>query len=376
MAVQFIGPGQLVALCGAMLALGVLLFPKTLIDRQLHTTAPPDATTIAYLQLLLRAQPDELTTRVQLVHQRLRAGQLRQAESELAPLIDRPGPPPEQVGLMWLTLRRAQFLALPANAPQRALARAQYAQALSHFGSQLSADQQLGEIHRAIDAGLYQVAAQLASQLLTASAHWSDIHPSARDRDVSAPTRPGGSAALAHREIEPGLRQMIGLIWSSRFDPRAAAVDHSATARASLRRQAFEALLQSHLAAGHPAAALAAAEAALPALDDTQIDWAQLIRIAVWANQPATAASFAKRWLDSARDDDARWAAFHALIDAYLATGHPAQALNAASLQLQRMPQTTVLWRLMTQLAMQAGDGQQATRYARRLVGMEDVGGH
>lgn len=376
MAVQFIGPGQLVALCGAMLALGVLLFPKALINRQLHTTAPPDATTIAYLQLLLRAQPDELTTRVQLVHQRLRAGQLRQAESELAPLITRPGPPPEQVGLMWLTLRRAQFLALPADAPQRALARTQYAQALSHFGSQLSADQQLGEIHRAIDAGLYQVAAQLASQLLTASTHWPAIPPAARGRDVSAPARSGGPAARAHRDIAPGLRQMIGLIWSSRFDPRPAAVDRSATARASIRRQAFEALLQSHLAAGHPAAALAAAEAVLPSLDDTQIDWAQLIRIAVWANQPATAASLAKRWLDRARDDDARWAAFHALIDAYLATGHPAQALNAASLQLQRMPQTTVLWRLMTQLAMQAGDGQQATRYARRLVGMEDAGGH
>ncbi|MEO5829495.1 MAG: hypothetical protein ABIQ36_02900 [Rhodanobacter sp.] len=361
-----------------MLVLGVLLFPKAYIDRQLHTTAPPNATTIAYLQLLLRAQPEESTTRMQLVRQRLRAGQLQQAESDLVPLIKRPGPPPEQVGMMWLTLRRAQFLATPAESPQRILARARYGQALSSFGSQLSPAQQLGEIEQAIKAGLYDVAAGLAGHLLTITAPVPAVQapPAGRAPATVDRPRPGESSGHKRRDVERGLLQMIGLVWSSRFERPADAPERSSSERASLRQQAFAALLQSHLAAGHPAAALAAAEAALPTLDDSQIDWAQLIQVAIWANQPATAAGFADRWLASARDDSARWAAFHALTDAYLATGDPAQALAAATLHLQQMPQTTELWRLMTQLAMQAGDGEQAARYARRLVGLGVVGAH
>lgn len=378
--VQFLGPGQVAALCGTMLVLGVLLFPKAFIDRQLHTTAPPNAATIAYLQLLLRAQPDAPSTRMQLVRQRLRAGQLQQAESELSPLINLPGPPPEQLGRMWLTLRRAQFLAVPADSPQRAQARARYARALSHFGSQLAPEQQLGEIHQAIDVGLYEVAAQLSGQLLSntapvhAQAQASGREPASIDRAGPASTRSGWSTERVRRDLEPGLLQMIGLVWASRFDRHPDAFDRSPTGQAAVREQAFEALLQSHLAAGHPADALAAAESVLPTLDGSRIDWPRLIRVAIGANQPATAAGFAERWLGKASDDSERWAAFHALIEAYLATGHPAQALAAASLHLQQMPQTTELWRLMTRLAMQAGDGEQAARYARRLVDLGVAG--
>lgn len=376
LAVQFLGPGQVAALCGAMLVLGVLLFPKAFIDRQLHTTAPPNATTIAYLQLLLRAQPEEPTTRMQLARQRLRAGQLQQAEVDLAPLIKRPGPPPEQVGLMWLTLRRAQFLATPADSPQRMQARARYAQALSRYSSQLAPAQQLGEIKQATKAGLYEVASRMAGHLLTitAPAPTAQAFPAGREPTAVDRAQPAGPNARMRREVQPGLLQLIGLVWSSRFERPADTQERSSAGRASLRQQAFAAMLQSHLAAGHPAAALAAAKAALPTLDDAQVDWAQLVQVAIWANQPSTAAGFADRWLRSARDDSTRWAAFHALTGAYLATGQPAQALAAATRHLQQMPQTTELWRLMTQLAMQAGDGAQAARYARRLVGLEVVG--
>ncbi|WEN15819.1 hypothetical protein PY254_03875 [Rhodanobacter sp. AS-Z3] len=313
---------------------------------------------------------------MQLVRQRLRAGQLRLAESDLVPLIKRPGPPPEQVGMMWLTLRRAQFLATPADSPQRILARAQYGQALSSFGSQLSPAEQLGEIEQAIKAGLYDVAAGLASHLLTVTAPAVQADPAGRKPAAVGRARVGASSGHMRREVEPGLLQMVGLVWSSRFERTADAPQRASADRALLHQQAFTALLQSHLAAGHPAAALAAAEAALPTLDETQIDWAQLVQVAIWANQPAVAARFADHWLASAGDDSTRWAAFHALTGAYLATGNPAQALAAATHQLKQMPQTTELWRLMTQLAMQAGDGEQAARYARRLVGLEVVSGH
>jgi hypothetical protein len=364
-----------------MLVLGVLLFPKAFIDRQLQTTAPPNAATIAYLQLLLRAKPGDSATRMQLVSQRLRAGQLQQAESELAPLLDRPGAPPEQLDMMWLTLRRAQFMAVPADSPRRMQARAQYAQALSRFGGQLAPEQQLGEIRQAIDVGLYQVAAELAGHLLavtapssTAQTLRSGREAAAVDRARPATSPPASPTERAHRDFEPGLLQMIGLVWSSQFERRPEASTPSPTEHAALHEQAFESLLQSHLAAGHPAEALAAAQAALPTLDGTRVDWPRLIRIAIGANQPATAAGFAERWLDNARDDSTRWAAFRALIEAYLATSHPAQALAAASRHLQQMPQTTELWRLMTHLAMQAGDGEQAARYARRLVDLGVTG--
>lgn len=368
-----------------MLVLGVLLFPKAFIDRQLHTSAAPNAATIAYLQLLLRAKPSDLTTRMQLVSQRLLAGQLQQAELELAPLLDLPGPPPEQFGMLWLTLRRAQFMAAPADSPRHVQARAQYAEALSRFGSQLAPAQQLIEIQHATDVGLYQVAAQLAAHLLAvtapaASAPLSRASPPAAAVDrarlpTPRPTRrPASSTERMHRDFKPGLLQMIGLVWSSQFERRPDAFKASRTEHVALHEQAFQALLQSHLAAGHPGDALAAAQAALPTLDSAKVDWPRLIRIAIEANQPATAAGFAERWLDNARDDGTRWVAFHALIDAYLATGHPAQALTAASLHLQQMPQTTDLWRLMTQLAMQAGDGEQAARYARQLVDLGVTG--
>lgn len=377
--VQFLGTGQVAALCGAMLVLGVLLFPKAFIDRQLRTTAPPSAATIAYLQLLLRAQPDQPATRMQLVSQRLRAGELRQAESELAPLLSRPGPPPEQLGMMCLTLRRAQFLAVPADSPQRMLARARYAQALSRFGGQLAPRQQLEIIQQAIDSGLYAVAAQLADHLVTVTAPASTApaaRPSQKAESVDRSHPAASPTERLHRDFEPGLLQMIGLVWSSQFDRQPAALVSSPADHASVHEEAFEALLKSHLAAGHPVDALTAAQAALPTLDQTQVDWPRLIRIAIGANQPATAAGFAERWLDNASDDSTRWTAFRALIDAYLATGDPAQALTVASLHLQQMPQTKELWRLMTQLAMQAGDGEQAARYARRLVDLGVTGAH
>lgn len=377
LSVQFLRPGQVAALCCAMLVLGVLLFPKASIDRQLHTTAAPDAATIAYLNLLLRAKPGDSPTRMQLVNQRLRAGQLQQAESELAPLLKLPEPPPQQVGMMWVTLRRAQLMAVPADSPNRIGARARYAQALGRFASQLSPEQQLGEVRQAIDAGLYKVAAELAGHLLavtTPSARAQSLRPGLHAADVDRPgplaTRTAYPSERTQRHFKPGLMQMVGLIWSPRFDQRPGAFTSSPTVTADLRKQAFEALLQSHLAAGHPLDALVAAQAALPTLDGALVDWPQLVRIAIGADQPAAAAGFAERWLDNAPDVDTRWAAFRALIGAWLATGHPAQALTAASLHLQQMPQTTELWRLMTELAVQAGDGDQAARYARRLVGL------
>ena len=384
---HFIGSGQIVALCLFIAVLAVLLFPKEFINQQLHSGAPPHAATIAYLQLLLRAQPSDRTIRLQLVHERLRAGQLEAAEAALAPLINRAGPASPPVAALWLSLRRAQFVAIPPGSPRREQARADYARALDHLGSRLTLADQLVETRHAIAAGLYDTAARMAGRLLAATAPPVRGHPGNRPEPDRAPPAPESAAAptgAPPRIAIPhspgaGIERLVGLVWASRLASvnRADSVaPHKALTLTDIHEQAFDALLQSHLAAGKPQEAVRAAQAQLPALDPTRVDWTRLMQIAAWANQPSAEADFAQRWLASAHDDTARWAAFQALIQAYLSADHPRQALAAAAANLDRMPGTTALWRCMTRLAMQAGDSAKSVEYARRLVHLGDLRAH
>jgi tetratricopeptide (TPR) repeat protein len=356
----------------AIIVLAVLLFPKAFIKQQLHAGGQPSAATITYLELLLRAQPDDRTTRLQLVRERLRAGQLEQAERELAPLARQSGPLRAQTASLWLGLRRAEFVAMAPDSPEREPGRAHYAEALHEFGGQLAPADQMTETRNAIAAGLYVTAAQMAGHLLTTT---DGMPPAQWQRSAidESPMTAGHSHARPGRhrtrqDLERGLTQLIGLVWSSRVAGHSATSTRQPDDITDLREQAFHALLQSHLAAGHPQDALRAAEAQLPSLDPSRIDWPQLIRIAVWAGKPTAAADFAQRWLASASDDATRWTAFQALIDAYLAADRPDQALATASRNLDRMPQTPELWRVMTRLAMQAGDTEKSAQFARRLV--------
>lgn len=371
---RFLGPGQVAALCMAIIVLAVLLFPGSFIKQQLRGDGPPNAATITYLELLLRAQPNDQVMRLQLVRERLRAGQLDLAESELAPLASQSGPHSAQVASLWLGLRRAEFVALPVDSPQRERGGDNYARALRTFGSQLSPADQLSETRQAIADGLYVTAAQLAGNLLTTT----ESAPPAAIDEPGAPSgraQPRAGPSRAKRDPALGLAQLVGLVWSSRLAGHSAISTQPPDNVSDLRDQAFQALLQGHLAAGHPQDALRAAEAALPSFDPARVDWAQLIRIAGWADQPTAAADFARRWLAHAGDDATRWIAFHALIDAYLAAARPDQALLAATRNMGRMPQTTELWRVMTRLAMQAGNAEQSAAYARRLVQLDPAHG-
>ncbi len=373
---HFVGPGHLIALCGAMLVLAVLLFPRAFIDQQLRAEGQPQAATIAYLQLLVNAQPSNETVRLQLVHERLRAGQLAEAEVALAPLAHHAGLESAKVASLWLSLRRAQFVAIPPGSAAREEARRAYAHALERLGRRLSPAGQLAETRHAIDAGLYVTAARLATHLLMTAPTRSrtgaaeDRHGTDRATAVSMRVEPRGSTSRSalHHDFTDTTERLVGLVWASR-----AAGGHTAHVPIEARhihQQAFDALLQSHLAAGQPDEALQAAQEYLPSLDPARVDWTRLMQIASWANRPSAAANFAQHWLAIAGDDNTRWTAFQAMIQAYLSAGQPRQALTAAVANLHWIPPSTALWRNMTRLAMQAGDAGKSVQYARRLVGL------
>ncbi len=379
---HFVGPGHLIALCGAMLVLAVLMFPKEFINQQLRAEGPPQAATIAYLQLLLRAQPSDQTIRLQLVHERLRAGQLAEAEVALAPLVQHADSESSAVAALWLGLRRAQFVAIPPGASGRDAARRAYASALDRLGSRLSPVGQLEETNQAIEAGLYLTAARLATHLLATTQARSQTDTIESQPDAGQATSTSTQVVphddtprtpLRHTLVDAAKR-LVGLVWASRATGSAPPREQVEVPH--IHQQAFDALLQSHLAAGQSDDALRAAQTYLPSLAPEQVNWTRLIQIANWADKPSAAADFAQHWLASASDDTTRWAAFQALIQAYLSAGQPRQALAAATANLHWIPPSTTLWRHMTRLAMQAGDAEKSVQYARRLVGLEDARGH
>jgi len=373
-ATHFLGPGQVIALFSAMIAIGIVLFPRQFINQQLHAGGPPQAATIAYLALLLRAQPADATTRLQLGREQLRAGQLDRAEETLGPLVHANAAPGAGATALWLELRRARFVGVASGSPQREVTRQDYARALRRYCASLSPSDQLTQINQAIDAGLYSTAVKLAESLLrTGDGSASGYQP------ARSTVQPAKRRVLSEARLSLGVTKLVGLVWAAQSVESAATRDQTlveGSTTADIRLQAFDAILRSQLAAGHPEDALQAAQTHWRLLDPLQVDWARLVKVATGAGQPTAAADFAQRWLSHARDDDSRWRAFSALINAYLGAGQPAEALAAAMRNIERMPPTTALWRVMTRLAMQAGDSASAADFARRLVHLGSAHDH
>ncbi|HEY8587216.1 MAG TPA: hypothetical protein VIL60_10915 [Rhodanobacter sp.] len=371
---RFLGPGQVIALAVAIIAIGVLLFPRQFIGEQLQAGGPPDGATIAYLGQLLRVQPADATIRLQLGNEQLRAGQLGQAEQTLSPLLQSAAPADAHAVSLWLALRRAQFVAKPQGSAPWQAARADYAQALRRYGAELAPIDQLAQINQAIDAGLYQTGAELAGHLLDAGDAAASTGRVLRTGEGSGPVLGPGEGWLLL-----GFSKLVGLVWSAqRPDSQAASRQQltSGLATEQIRQQAFDALLRSELASGHADVALDDAQARVGTLDPHQVDWARLVELAIAAGRPSSAADFAQRWLASASDENSRWVAFNALINAHLRADQPRLALTVALRNVDRLPPTAALWRLMTRLAMQAGDAAMAADFAHRLVGLGDRHGH
>lgn len=373
-ATRFLGSGQVIALAVAIIVIGILLFPRQFIGEQLRAGGPPDGATIAYLGQLLRVQPADATIRLQLGNEQLRAGQLERAEQTLSPLLQSGMPSGARAVSLWLELRRAQFVATPQGSAPWQAARADYAQALRRYGAELNPVDQLVQINQAIDAGLHQTGAELAGHLL-------DVSDAAAStgRVLRAGEGPDPVSVPDEGSLLQGFSKLVGLVWSAQRPDRQAASRQqlvSALATEQIRQQAFDALLRSELAGGHADVALDEAQARVGTLDPRQVDWARLVELAIGAGRPSSAAEFAQRWLASASDETSRWMAFNALINAHLGADQPRLALTAALRNVDRLPPTAPLWRLMTRLAMQAGDAAMAADFAHRLVGLGASHGH
>lgn len=367
---RFFGLRHMLGLTLGVLVLLVLLFPQSLINRQLDSGRSPSAATLAYLQLQLRAKPDQRDLRLQLARAQLRVGQLDEAARIARPLLDQPD---HEVALLWLGIERALYVAAKPGSTARSHAREAYRKALLTLAPDLGTRGLLAEIQHAVDSGLYDTAAMLAEKLLSSA-----------ESPGHEPEGPGAFHGQAKTSPEVHLDTLAGAAWSVSpsasapslvGDERTAARPRRASA-GQIRRQAFDALIASRLAAGDPVKAAEDAQRFVDRIPADQTDWPHLLQVARWANRPDIGAALAQRWLDWAPDEATRWKAFNALANAYLAGNKPRQALAAAQANLARMQSSARLWRLMTRLAMQAGDTDQTALYARRMVHMGDADAH
>ena len=216
-------------------ALG-LLYPKYYIESRLNRQSTPNAATLAYLRLMVRAQPAATATRILLAQQALSAGQLPLARDALSPWAARRSAAlPLEIALLRLHLLRAELYAQqPTSRRHGALARAYTRDALL-LAARMDASALLREARFVAGLGQYRAAAEL-------------------------------------------YRRVIG---QSR-DP-------------AVRLEAFYAGIEALRAAGQPLDALAFARRELTAIPQTTELWRALTRLALMADAPRLAAQYARR---------------------------------------------------------------------------------
>jgi hypothetical protein len=220
----------------ATLVTMALLYPKPYIEESLRHGSQPSSTTLAYLRLMMLAQPAALEPRVLLAEQALAAGDLRLSQEALAP---------------W---RGRQITALP---PDLALLR------LRLLESELAATQRTTTRH-----------AQLAAAYL-------------RDAQLLAP-RIDPSRLLS-------VSRFIAALGEYRSATRLYRLLIAETPDPQLRRAAFESGIQALLAAGQPAEALAFAQDELALMVPSAGLWREMTRLALMADAPQLAARYARR---------------------------------------------------------------------------------
>ena len=216
-------------------ALG-LLYPKYYIESRLHRESAPNAAALAYLQLMVRAQPAATETRLLLAQQALSAGELALARHALAPWAARRfATLPLNIALLRLHLLRAELYAQqPTSKRHAALAQA-YTREILLLATHMDPSELVREARFAAALGQYRAAADLYRQAI------------AQSRDPA------------------------------------------------VRLEAFYAGIEALRAAGRPLDALAFARHELTAIPPTAELWRALTRLALMADAPRLAAHYARR---------------------------------------------------------------------------------
>ncbi|APZ43392.1 hypothetical protein [Acidihalobacter ferrooxydans] len=213
-----------------------LLFPKTYIEQTLRAQTRPNAATLAYLQLLVKANPDNLSTRLMLIEKALLVQNLPLARQALAHWRNRPLETlPLDIARARLHLLRLELLAGPPQAPERQQRVARYTRDLLQLAPRLTTEQALQETRFTLQLGAYATVAAVDRTLL-------------------------------RRTAQPALREQV-------------------------YTQGITALL----AGGQPRAALAFARTEMGHVPHNDALWRRLIRLALAAGQPELAARCARR---------------------------------------------------------------------------------
>jgi hypothetical protein len=213
-----------------------LLYPRSYIESSLRRAPPPNAATLAYLRLMVMAQPAAADTRLLLAQQALTAGDLSLSRDALAPWRDRPmAALPFGVALLELRLLRVELSALPSTSPRRARLAKAYSQSLLRLAPLMGTSVLLREARFAAVLGRYRTAASLYRYVI----------------------RRAGNAAL--------------------------------------RAAAFRAGIEALRAAGRPRDALAFARDELTAVPPSPALWRLMTRLALSADAPRLAARYARR---------------------------------------------------------------------------------
>ena len=233
---RFAPPWLRASLVLATIVTLALLYPRPYIESTLREESQPSATTLAYLRLMVLAQPEALEPRLLLAEQALAARDLYLSREALAP---------------W---RGRAITALP---PRVALLE------LRLLASELEAARALAERH-----------AELAATYI-------------RDVQLLAP------------RMEPATLLPLTRFIATLGEYQAAAHLYAGiiaqTADPALRREAFESGIRALLAAGRPAQALAFAQSELAFMAPSAELWREMTRLALMADAPELAARYARR---------------------------------------------------------------------------------
>ncbi len=214
-----------------------LLYPRSYIEANLRRQSHPSATTLAYLRLMMSAQPSAREVRLLLAGQALEAGDLALSRAALAPWSARAIPAlPLDVARLRLRLLRAELDATRDSSPRHAQAAEDYVRGVVLLAPRLHGAELLTDARRVAALGAYRTTARL------------------------------------YRRIIAGA-------------PDAAA----------LRLEAFEGGVSALLAAGRPAEALAFAQRELAFVPRSTALWREMTRLALMADDPKLAARYARR---------------------------------------------------------------------------------
>lgn len=334
--------------------------------------APGDPLRLTYMQLWLRARPQDETLRMRLARELADGGDLDAARAQLQLLSNTPEPDlAGQVALLDVDLAARQAYALPSGDPRRALLLAELRDNLNGLARQAWPIRIVIELaERAATHGAREASALWHQQLLDARVPWSAAAWEIAARRMVA----NGELSLAAR-----------LYLRARSEARGF----------EERRRLFFAALQTLQSANLLAEALALGEAELDDLANDTATLEFLTRLALAANRPDIAQRFATRllrlsWLprlgDAARE---QWRALLAPVrvvpvqdtpqerqpephlpfndriyqlsyEVYLANGNLRDALAVARSAVRQAPSSVVWRRRLAQVAEWAGQPELA----------------